>query len=252
MSAPRTRNKRALPSVPLTRSGSVDRIVTETPKSTRVTSRKIDLDSRFSDVRKSSLPLLAQKNTTDFESKIRSALPYRLNNQSSASNSSSNTSSPHGSPRINRKLAVAPMVGEIIDKLSTNHDIVTADRTDRKEDTSYTEKKIARVLPMTPRFVGGHTANTDAPCLSQDDGEPKIHKNHNHLHRSEFGCDRDALKSSVTAKKSEINNIPTGFHAKFPETEYVARTPHQPFVTDDSEEGCSVRVGVRVRPLLPR
>lgn len=253
MSTPtKARGKRALPNVPGNRAAGVDRIVTTTPKST--ISKRTDFDSESVDVIKnrSCSSRQQQKNGPIMNSKIPSELFSRRKDLSS-SESGSNTSSPYNSPRATRKGTVGPTVADIIDKFSTGSQKTTVkEGNDLKEDTSSTEKKIARVLPMTPQFIEEHLIEdtTDKPSSTTHDEEyslkisklpPGLLQNNNN----------DGVKGSMTSKNS-VNEIALDvLRAKLAGTPSVSTTPQQPSSGDDGE-GSSVRVGVRVRPFLPR
>lgn len=250
MSTPtKARGKRTLPNVPLNRAASVDRIVTTTPKST--ISKRTDFNSVSGDVKKNRNcnSQQQQKNGPIMNSKVPSELCSRRKDLSS-SDSGSNTSSPYNSPRSTRKGTVGPVVANIIDKFSTgSHKTTVMEGNDAKEEAGSTEKKIARVLPMTPHFIEEHliTNPEDEPSstkhMYKEEYSLKINKLQSAL---ELNNGNDVLKGLVTAKTSEINALGV-LQAKMG----VSTTPQQPFSGDDGE-GSSVRVGVRVRPFLPR
>lgn len=249
MSTPtKARGKRALPNVPLNRAASVDRIVTATAKST--ISKRTDFDSASGDVKKNRNcnSQQQQKSGPITNSKVPSELCSRRKELSS-SDSGSNTSSPYNSPRPTRKGTVGPVVANIVDKFSTgSHKATVMEVNDAKEEApGSTEKKIARVLPMTPQFIEEHliTNPEDEPSSTKHKEEYslKINKLKSAL---ELNNGNDVLKGLVTPKTSEIN-APGVLQAKMA----VSTTPQQPFSGDDCE-GSSVRVGVRVRPFLPR
>lgn len=253
MSTPtKTRGKRALPNIPLNRAASVDRIVTTTPKST--ISKRTNFDSACVDVKKNRncTSQQQQKNGPIMNSKT-SKVPSELCSRGkdlSSSDSGSNTSSPFNSPRATRKGTVGPVVANIIDKFSTGSQKTTAmEGNDVKEEAGTTEKKIARVLPMTPQFIEEHliTNTEDEPSFTKHKEEHswKINKL-----QSALGLNNnDGLKGLLTPKNSEIN-APGVLQAKMAGTS-ISTTPQQPSSGDDGE-GSSVRVGVRVRPFLPR
>ena len=253
MSTPtKARGKRALPNVPLNRTASVDRIVTTTPKST--ISKRTDFDSACVDVIKnrSCNSQQRQKNGPIMNSKVTSELFSRRKDLSS-SESGSNTSSPYNSPRATRKGTVGPMVADIIDKFSNGSQKTTViEGNDVKEDTSSTEKKIARVLPMTPQFIEEHligdTADKPSSTTHDEEYSLKITKLPSGLSQN----NDDGMKGLMSSKNYE-NKISAldVLQAKLAGTPSVSTTPQQPFSGDDGE-GSSVRVGVRVRPFLPR
>lgn len=248
MSTPtKARGKRALPSVPFNRAAGTDRIVTTTPKSSHAISKKTDLNSARVDVMKNRnyTSQQKQKNGPIMSSKAPSSESLSRRKDLSSSESGSNTSSPLNSPSVTRKATVGPVVAEIIDKFSST----TVERNDAKEETSETistEKKIARVLPMTPEFIDEHLiTNTESDPSSTKRYEPSsliINKlqstlglisNNDGVKGSEIKLDRAVLQSNVVVTPS------------------ISTTPEQVF-SADGEEGSSVRVGVRVRPFLPR
>lgn len=254
MSTPtKARGKRALPNIPLSRAAvSVDRIVTTTPKST--ISKRTDFDSACVDVIKdrSCISQQQHKNGPIMNSKVPSELFSRRKDLSS-SESGSNTSSPFNSPRATRKGTVGPMVADIIDKFSNgSHKTTAMEGNDINEDSVSTEKKIARVLPMTPQFIEEHliTNTTDDPSSSKHNEEYslKISKLQSGLLQND---NNEGMKDSMTPKNSENKIAPGVLQAKMAGTPSVSTTPQQPFSGDDGE-GSSVRVGVRVRPFLPR
>lgn len=252
MSTPtKARGKRALPNVPLNRAASVDRIVTTTPKST--IAKRTNFDSACVDVKKNRncTSQQQQKNGPIMNSKVPSELCSRRKDLSS-SDSGSNTSSPFNSPRATRKGTVGPVVANIIDKFSTGSQKTTAMAGNDvvKEEAGTTEKKIARVLPMTPQFIEEHliTNTEDEPSCAKHKEEYswKINKL-----QSALGLNNnDGLKGLLTPKNSEIN-APGVLQAKMAGTPSISTTSQQPSSGDDGE-GSSVRVGVRVRPFLPR
>lgn len=252
MSTPtKVRGKRALPNVPLNRAASVDRIVTTTPKST--ISKRTDFDPTRSDVKKNRncTSQQQQKNGPIMNSKVPLEMCSRRKDLSS-SDSGSNTSSPYNSPRATRKGTVGPVVANIIDKLSTGPHTTTAmESNDVKEEAGNTEKKIARVLPMTPQFIEEHlvTNPEDEPSSTKhkEGYSLKINKLPSAL---ELNNGNAVLKGLLTPKTSEINALGV-LQAKMAGTPSISTTPQQPFSGDDGE-GSSVRVGVRVRPFLPR
>lgn len=249
MSTPtKARGKRALPSVPFNRAAGTDRIVTTTPKSSHAISKKTDLNSARVDVMKNRnyTSQQKQKNGPIMSSKAPSSELLSRRKDLSSSESGSNTSSPLNiSPSVTRKATVGPVVAEIIDKFSST----TVERNDVKEETSETvstEKKIARVLPMTPEFIDEHLiTDTESDPSSTKRYEPSsliINKlqstlglisNNDGVKGSEIKLDRAVLQSNVVVTPS------------------ISTTPDQVF-SADGEEGSSVRVGVRVRPFLPR
>lgn len=249
MSTPtKARGKRALPNVPLNRAASVDRIVTTTPKISTI-SKRTDFDSASGDVKKNRncSSQQQQKNGPIVNSKVPSELCSRRKDLSS-SDSGSNTSSPYNSPRATRKGTVGPVVANIIDKFSTgSHKPMVLEGNDVKEEAGSTEKKIARVLPMTPQFIEEHLITNpedeSSSTKHKEEYSLKINKLQSAL---ELNNGIDVLKGLVTAKTSEINALSL-LQAKMA----VSTTPQQPFSGDDGE-GSSVRVGVRVRPFLPR
>lgn len=252
MSTPtKARGKRALPNVPLNRAASVDRIVTTTPKST--ISKRTDFDSACGDVKKNRNcnSQQQQKNGPIMNSKVSSELCSRRKDLSS-SDSGSNTSSPYNSPRATRKGTVGPVVANIADKFSTGpHKTTVMEGNEAKEEAGSTEKKIARVLPMTPQFIEEHliTNPEDKPSSTKHEEEYslKINKLQSAL---ELNNGNAVLKGLLTPKTSEINALGV-LQAKMAGTPSISTTPQQPFSGDDGE-GSSVRVGVRVRPFLPR
>ena len=253
MSTPtKSRGKRALPNIPLNRAASDDRIVTTTPKST--ISKRTDFDSACVDVKKnrSCSSQQQRKNGPIMNSKVPSELFSRRKDLSS-SESGSNTSSPFNSPRATRKGTVGPMVADIIDKFSNGSQKTTGmEGNDVKEDTTSTEKKIARVLPMTPQFIEEHliTNTADDPLSTKHEEEYslKISKLQSGLLQNN---NNDGMKGSMILKNSENKIALDVLQAKMAGTPSISTTPQQPFSGDDGE-GSSVRVGVRVRPFLPR
>lgn len=246
------RGIRALPNIPVNRAAtSVDRIVTTTPKSSPTISKRTDFNSACVDVIKNRNCTSQQpKNGPIMNLKVPSELCSRRKDLSS-SESGSNTSSPFGSPRATRKATVGPMVAEIIDKFSTgSHETTSVEENDVKEETVSTEKKIARVLPMTPQFIEEHLIADDEPSSTKHNEETSLIIN---KLQAALGLNNnfDAVKGSLTPKNSEIKIAPGVLQAKLAGTPSISTTPQQPFPADDGE-GSSIRVGVRVRPLLPR
>ena len=106
---------------------------------------------------------------------------------------------------------------------------------------------------MTPWFLEEHTsqpANEQEPLVSKSVGGPdlidklKITKLHSSL---EDYVTKIEGKGTLTPCKNIMDAVPS----KMDGTPSIAQTiPQQPLVED--AEGSSVRVGVRVRPLLPR
>ena len=256
MSTPtKARSKRALPTVPLDRDRGVnaDRIVTGTPKSACTISKKLDVEPARVDVIKNrncvSQQQLQKRTDTKTNSKLRSELCSRTKDLSS-SESGSNTSSPFGSPRETRKATVAPMVAKIIDKFSGGSQGTTPlGRLDSKEESLSTEKKIARVLPMTPQFLEEHIADpANEHLCTKNDVDSKANLKITDLQSTvEVNKDIDEVKGSIAPARNK--NVLDVFQAKEVGTPSVTTTPQQPLV---DSEGSSVRVGVRVRPFLPR
>lgn len=248
MSTPtKGRSKRALPNVPLERAASADRIVTGTPKS-RTISKRLDVETASVNVQKNrssaSQRQLQSKKDPNMNSKLRSDVSSRRKDLSS-SDSGSNTSSPYNSPRETRKATVAPMVAQIIDKFSSGSQETTSlGKKDVKEESLSTEKKIARVLPMTPQFLEEHIINPthDDPLSTKKDVE------------SIDNLKVDDLQSKIAELKGSFT--PAGSKNAFDVIQSKsAGTPSKIMTTPqlvDDAEGSSVRVGVRVRPLLPR
>lgn len=254
MSTPtKARSKRALPTVPLDRGANADRIVTRTPKSAGTISKKLDVEPARVDVTKNrnctSQRQLQRKNDPKMNSKLRSELWSRTKDLSS-SESGSNTSSPLNSPRETRKATVAPMVAQIIDKFSVgSQGTAPLERLDTKEESLNTEKKIARVLPMTPQFLEEHIADPASEHLyTKSDVDSKANLKITDLQSAlEVNKDIDEVKGSIAPSWNK--NALDVFQAKEVVTPTVPTTPQQPL---DDSEGSSVRVGVRVRPFLPR
>ena len=260
MSTPtKARSKRALPSVPLERAASVDRIVTGTPKSVRNVSKRLDgynVEPTCVDVPKNrnfaSQQQQQQKSGPNMNSKLRSELCSRRKDLSS-SESGSNASSPFDSPRETRKAAaVAPIVAQIIDKFNSGfQETSSLETNDVKEESVNTEKKIARVLPMTPQFLEDHTSNYEnEPFPTKHAVESITNLKITNLQSAlEDNNNSDEVKGSFAHSRSK--NVLDLLQAKLAGTpKSVSTTPHQPPVEDG--EGSSVRVGVRVRPFLPR
>lgn len=256
MSTPtKGRSKRALPSVPLERATSVDRIVTGTPKSARNISKRVDVEPACVDVIKSrnfaSQHQHQQMDGPNMNSKLRSELCSKRKDLSS-SESGSNTSSPYNSgynsPRETRKATVAPMVAQIIDKFSQE-----SNSTDRSDTSFSTEKKIARVLPMTPHFLEEHITNpANEPLVTKHGEESIANLKITNLQSAlvEGNNNNDEVKTNFTPSTGSKNVLDV-FQAKLAGTpSSVSTTPQRPPVDDG--EGSSVRVGVRVRPFLPR
>ena len=254
MSTPtKARSKRALPSVPLERAASVDRMVTGTLKSAR---RKVDvqLEPIGADVtkyrsRSTSQPL--QKSALNMNSKLRSE-PFSRRNDLSSSESGSGNSSPYNSPRETRKATVAPMVAQIIDKFNNgSQETKSEERVDIKEESFGTEKKIARVLPMTPHFLDEHTTNEQPQSTKQSDvdsiADLKI-TNLQSMEKVNSHGDEKLKGSFIPPRKENVLGVIQPKMAGTPSS--VTQTPYQPLA--DEAEGSSVRVGVRVRPFLPR
>lgn len=254
MSTPtKARSKRALPTVPLGRTANADRIVTGTPKSAGTISKKLDVEPARVDVIKNrnctSQRQLQRKNDPKMNSKLRSELWSRTKDLSS-SESGSNTSSPLNSPRGTRKATVAPMVAQIIDKFSVGSQGTTPlERLDTKEESLSTEKKVARVLPMTPQFLEEHIANpANEDLYTKNDVDSKANLKITDLQSAlEVNKDIDEVKGSIAPSRNK--NAHDVFQAKEVVTPSVMTTPQKPL---DDSEGTSVRVGVRVRPFLPR
>lgn len=250
MSTPtKARSKRALPSVPLERAASVDRIVTGTLKSAR---RKVDvqLEPTGADVtkyRSRSTSQPQQKSALNMNSKLRSESFSRRKDLSSSESGSGN-SSPYNSPRETRKATVAPMVAQIIDKF--NNGSQEEERLEVKEESFGTEKKIARVLPMTPHFLDEHT-NELPPSTKHSDIDPiadlKI-TNLQSMEKVNSHGDEKLKGSFIPPGKENVLGVIQPKMARTPSS--VTQTPYQPLA--DEAEGSSVRVGVRVRPFLPR
>lgn len=249
MSTPtKTRGKRALPSLPSNRAASSDRMVTTTPKSSKVISKKTNLDSARVDVTKNrNYPSQQkQKNGTIMNSKAPSTELISRRKDLSSSESGSNTSSPLNSPRATRKATVGPMVAGIIDKFSSTSQ-TSGEGNVVKEETSGTigsEKKIARVLPMTPQFIEEHlVTNTESDPSSTkpyDDSSLIINKL-----QSTLGL----LKGNDGGKGFE-DKMDAGVPPALKPS--MSTAPQQVSSADGDGEGSSVRVGVRVRPFLPR
>ncbi|KAM7447173.1 the TRAFAC class myosin-kinesin ATPase superfamily [Porites harrisoni] len=254
MSTPtKARSKRALPSVPLQRAASVDRIVTGTLKSAR---RKVDvqLEPTGADVtkyRSRSTSQPQQKSALNMNSKLRSE-PFSRRKDLSSSESGSGNSSPYNSPRETRKATVAPMVAQIIDKFNNgSQETKSEERFEVKEESFGTEKKIARVLPMTPHFLDEHTTNEQPPCTKQSDidsiADLKI-TNLQSMEKVNSHGDEKLKGSFIPPGKENVLGVIQPKMAGTPSS--VTQTPYQPLA--DEAEGSSVRVGVRVRPFLPR
>ena len=253
MSTPtKARSKRALPSVPLERAASVDRIVTGTLKSAR---RKVDvqLEPIGADVtkyRSRSTSQPQQKSALNMNSKLRSE-PFSRRKDLSSSESGSGNSSPYNSPRETRKAAVAPMVAQIIDKFNNgSQEIRSEERLEVKEESFGTEKKIARVLPMTPHFLDEHT-NEQPPSTKHSDIDSIANLKISNLQSMEKVSSHgdEKLKGSfIPPGKENVLDVIQPKLAGTPSS--VTKTPYQP--PADEAEGSSVRVGVRVRPFLPR
>lgn len=254
MSTPtKARSKRALPSVPLERTASVDRIVTGTLKSAR---RKVDvqLEPTGADVtkyRSRSTSQPQQTSALNMNSKLRSE-PFSRRKDLSSSESGSGNSSPYNSPRETRKATVAPMVAQIIDKFNNgSQETKSEERFEVKEESFGTEKKIARVLPMTPHFLDEHTTNEQPPCTKQSDidsiADLKI-TNLQSMEKVNSHGDEKLKGSFIPPGKENVLGVIQPKMAGTPSS--VTQTPYQPLA--DEAEGSSVRVGVRVRPFLPR
>lgn len=256
MSTPtKARSKRALPSVPLERAASVDRMVTGTLKSAR---RKVNvqLEPTGADVtkyRSRSTSQPQQKSALNMNSKLRSESFSRRKDLSSSESGSGN-SSPYNSPRETRKATVAPMVAQIIDKFNNGSQETKSEETvEVKEESFGTEKKIARVLPMTPHFLDEHTTNEQSPSTKQigSDIDSIANLKISNLQSVEKGNSHgdEKLKGSfIPPGKENVLNVIQTKMAGTPSS--VTKTPYQPLA--DEAEGSSVRVGVRVRPFLPR
>ena len=253
MSTPtKARSKRALPSVPLARAASVDRIVTGTLKSAR---RKIgvQLEPTGADVtkyRSRSTSQPQQKSALNMNSKLRSE-PFSRRKDLSSSESGSGNSSPYNSPRETRKATVAPMVAPIIDKFNNgSQETRSEERLEVKEEFFGTEKKIARVLPMTPHFLDEHT-NEQPPSTKHSDidsiADLKI-TNLQSMEKVNSHGDEKLKGSFIPPGKENGLGVIQPKMAGTPSS--VTQTPYQPLA--DEAEGSSVRVGVRVRPFLPR
>ena len=256
MSTPtKARSKRALPSVPMERTASVDRMVTGTLKSAR---RKVDvqLEPTGADVtkyRSRSTSQPQQKSALNMNSKLRSESFSRRKDLSSSESGSGN-SSPYNSPRETRKATVAPMVAQIIDKFNNgSQETKSEERVEVKEESFGTEKKIARVLPMTPHFLDEHTTNEQSPSTKQirSDIDSIANLKISNLQSMEKvnSLGDEKLKGSfIPPGKENVLDVIQPKMAGTPWT--VTKTPYQPLA--DEAEGSSVRVGVRVRPFLPR
>ena len=142
------------------------------------------------------------------------------------------------------------MVAQIIDKFNSGSQETTAVNSDDvKEESFSTEKKIARVLPMTPQFLDEHTANE--PMSTKHDVESIANLKITYQQSSLKGNNNSDEISKGSFTPSESKNVLDVFQAKLTGTpSSVTTTPQQPPV--DDAEGSSVRVGVRVRPFLPR
>ena len=253
MSTPtKTRSKRALPSVPLERAASVDRMVTGTLKSAR---RKVDvqLEPTGADVtkyRSRSTSQPQQKSAVNMNSKLRSE-PFSRRKDLSLSESGSGNSSPYNSPRETRKATVAPMVAQIIDKFNNgSQETKSEERVVVKEESFGTEKKIARVLPMTPHFLDEHT-NEQPPSTKHSDIDSIVDLKITNLQSMEkvnSHGDEKLKGSFIPSGKENVLGVIQPKMAGTPSS--VTQTPYQPLA--DEAEGSSVRVGVRVRPFLPR
>ncbi|XP_074614854.1 kinesin-like protein KIF14 [Acropora palmata] len=255
MSTPtKARSKRALPSVPLQRAASTDRIVTSTPKS-RVISKRLDCESSPVDVLRNRNHVSSRQQQPKIDkgtgANIRSELSSRRKDLSSIDGGLTFVDS----ERETRKIAVAPMIAKKVDVFScgSKETSTTVEQIDTKEEQVSTEKKIARVLPMTPWFLEEHTsqpANEQEPLVSKSVGGPELidKLKTTKLHSSlEDYVTKIEGKGTLTPCKNIMDAVPS----KMAGTPSIAQTiPQQPFVED--AEGSSVRVGVRVRPLLPR
>ncbi|RMX47546.1 hypothetical protein pdam_00019081 [Pocillopora damicornis] len=222
-------------------------MVTTTPKSSKVISKKTNLDSARVDVTKNrNYPSQQkQKNGTIMNSKAPSTELISRRKDLSSSESGSNTSSPLNSPRATRKATVGPMVAGIIDKFSSTSQ-TSGEGNVVKEETSGTigsEKKIARVLPMTPQFIEEHlVTNTESDPSSTkpyDDSSLIINKL-----QSTLGL----LKGNDGGKGFE-DKMDSGVPPALKPS--MSTAPQQVSSADGDGEGSSVRVGVRVRPFLP-
>lgn len=255
MSTPtKARSKRALPSVPLQRAASTDRIVTGTPKS-RVISKRLDSESSSVDVLRNRNNVSSRQQQPKIDKGTGANIRSELSSRRKDLPSSDGGLTFVDSERETRKIAVAPMIAKKVDEFScgSKETTTTVEQIDTKEEQVSTEKKIARVLPMTPWFLEEHTsqpANEQEPLVSKSVGGPelidklKITKLHSSL---EDYVTKIEGKGTLTPCKNIMDAVPS----KMAGTPSIAQTiPQQPLVED--AEGSSVRVGVRVRPLLPR
>ena len=255
MSTPtKARSKRALPSVPLQRAASTDHIVTGTPKS-RVISKRLDCESSSVDVLRNRNHVSSRQQQPKIDkgtgANIRSELSSRRKDLSSSDGGLTFVDS----ERETRKIAVAPMIAKKVDEFScgSKETSTTVEQIDTKEEQVSTEKKIARVLPMTPWFLEEHTsqpANEQEPLVSKSVGGPELidKLKTTKLHSSlEDYVTKIEGKGTLTPCKNIMDAVPS----KMAGTPSIAQTIPQQALVEDAE-GSSVRVGVRVRPLLPR
>lgn len=253
MSTPtKARSKRALPSVPLQRAASTDRIVTGTPKS-RSISKRLDCESSPVDVlrKRNHVSNREQQPKIDkgTEANIRSELSSRRKDLSSSDGGLTFVDSERETPKV----AVAPMIAKKVDEFScgSKETTTTVEQIDTKEEQVSTEKKIARVLPMTPWFLEEHTSqptNEQEPLVSKNVGGPEL------MDKLKITKLQSSLEDYITKIEGKgtltpSKNIMDAVQSKVAGTPSIAQTTPQ--LVDDAE-GSSVRVGVRVRPLLPR
>ena len=242
MSTNKTKSsKRALPRVPLARSGSADFINTATLKSnylpkhltgssTSKVSSPLAKESWSTPttpekilIRKSSAPVgvLRQQLMKDSLFSTRRRLLEQRRDSSNSSSSDSPISSRKGSKE--------------------NLSIIQDDECATNEDGSYktNDRKIARVLPMSPALLTAEigTSNT-TPYIKKprefDVPLRNINKKDHYINTPE------CTKTQTGTPKTPFGVLPTTPH-----------TPYQvPNLTD--EDSCSIAVAVRVRPLSQR
>lgn len=218
-------SKRALPSVPLLRSGSVDfinpsaqksgtRVRPTATSSTPTTPEKVIL-------RKTSAPAGVLRQQILRNSPLAARRRLLEQRRDSNSTSSSNDNSPHSSRRGSKENM--PVIKDVED-----------------ENNKSAERKIARVLPMSPSLLTNEgITTTTTPTLknSRDFQTPLC----NEYKEEKFETPESSKPYSGTPRNFDTNKTPIS-------TPY---TPYQiPNIAD--EDSCSIIVAVRARPLSQR
>lgn len=234
-------SKRALPRVPLVRTGSVDLINPASLKNSNLQKISAGSSARNSNRDHSSVPTTPEKVFLRKSSAPAGVLRNQLLKNSPLSirrrllqeRRDSETSTSSDSPLSSRRG-------------SKENEHLIKDIEGGKEDgvCKASDRKIARVLPMSPALLT--TEANEVICSKaitpNNFKEVKEHEtNLKNGSKKEYFKTPECLKSQIgTPKSVDVKNIATTPH-----------TPYQvPNITD--EDSCSITVAVRVRPLLQR